>query len=257
MFGNWLIRLVAWDGLAPFVLLSAPFVLRLLVPNDAAVVILSAIALPLVMLVVRFRAGKRHILLNRCRDATRYVQAIALCLGILVLLFMDVLMVLASLMPPGVFLKTTTEWAIAAVLCATYLTLMGCAMYPGMKGCRNRLDPLDWLSAAVTCNGQVIFKPLFTVELTDAELPDIHRRMMLIMASIEVERGDQRPPPDDLAQSIAMLDAVLRSDAEHHVEDWHDVITQFGVYYELDGEAPIAIHPSLYPDARRRFEDVQ
>ena len=71
-----------------------------------------------------------------------------------------------------------------------YLAIMAVAMYPGRKGVRNRLDPLDWLSAAVTCNGDVICKPLFTVELTDGQLPDICYRMKLIQSSRESERPD-------------------------------------------------------------------
>jgi hypothetical protein len=77
---------------------------------------------------------------SRSVRAVRHFQLVALCIGILVLLMIDSLLILAHGMQKGALFATDTDLLVWAVLIAVYLTSMAVAMYPG----RPDPSPVEW-----------------------------------------------------------------------------------------------------------------
>lgn len=128
-FGSWLLRLLVWDGALPAAIMCTPAVIKLLLPNNRGAIEITAVLLPIVAFLVRFRVGKRHINSNSCSRRVQILQLFVFCIGIFVLLFVDAIFVLSHIMPKGVF--TVGDFRLGAVAGATYLTVMAIAMYPG------------------------------------------------------------------------------------------------------------------------------
>jgi hypothetical protein len=139
---SWLIRLIAWDGVLPVAILSAPFLVRWLIPDNRSAIELTAVVLPLVAFFVRYQVGRRHIASNDCGPVVRRVQVVVLCLGIFVLVLIDAVMVLCHVMPKGAAFTTTTDLIVWMVLYAIYLAAMALAMYPGSPWHSDPVDPL-------------------------------------------------------------------------------------------------------------------
>ncbi len=127
--GAWLLKLIAWDGLLPAIVILVPLVARQIAAQRA--VEFLAIALPIAAFLLRLFAGRRHIDSNQCSPLFRRVQFIFFYIAIFVLLMIDSLMILAHEMPPGAMFASAVDFLIWAVLFALYLTCMAVAMYPG------------------------------------------------------------------------------------------------------------------------------
>lgn len=130
-YGAWLIKLVAWDGFVPLIVLLLPSVVEELFPNRRGAMELTALTVPIAAFFIRFVVGKRHIYANDCTDVVRCMQLVALCLAILLLVLIDTLIILANLMPKGAMFATPVDWLVWAVLIGVYGICMAFAMFPG------------------------------------------------------------------------------------------------------------------------------
>jgi hypothetical protein len=125
----WLLRLIAWDGLLPALILLAPYVVELLIPNNRLAIELLGVAFPIAGFFIRLVVGKRHIDSNLCSGPVRLAQFGVFFVGIFPLVLIDAFLVLSHVMPKGVL--APEDYAVFGVLFSVYLTAMTLAMYPG------------------------------------------------------------------------------------------------------------------------------
>jgi hypothetical protein len=133
VLGWWLIRLVTWDGIFPAAILSVPFLLRWMFPNDRATIELAAVVLPIVAFFVRYRAGMKHIATHRSTETWRRIQVAVFGVGLIVLVVMDGVMILTHVMPKGAVVRTTADLVVWTSLYLFYFGAMAFAMFPGWK----------------------------------------------------------------------------------------------------------------------------
>ena len=131
VIGLWPLRIVLWDGVLPVVVWLAPFVVRFLIPNRRGAIEITAIVLPIAAFLFRLHVGRRQIARNRCGDWMRRFQLVVFCVGIVVLVLIDAVMVLIHVMPPGAVFATPGDRIVWACLYGIYMTSMAIAMYPG------------------------------------------------------------------------------------------------------------------------------
>lgn len=131
--GKWLFRVGSWDGLLPIFVFSFPSVVGLLLPDNRGAMEITAVALPIAAFFLRFRAGRRHIAQNHCSTVVRGLQMVIFCLGLMILLLIDAVLILAHLMPEGELFATRTDLIVWGILFGTYLVVMTVAMYPGAE----------------------------------------------------------------------------------------------------------------------------
>ncbi len=89
-----------------------------------------AVVLPVVGCLLRFSLGRRLIAGNLCSVQARRGQFAALCIGLVLLAFIDCVIVLLYVMPRGAF-GQPGDWAILFTLWGIYFLFMAGAMYPG------------------------------------------------------------------------------------------------------------------------------
>jgi hypothetical protein len=130
-YGSWALRVIAWDAVLPACIAFLPLGVKLLFPDRRGVMEVTAVILPIVALLLRFRAGKRHVASNRCPKAVQRFQFCVFCLGILPLALVDCVIILSDLMPKGALFATEEDRTIWAILLSIYLGSMIIAMYPG------------------------------------------------------------------------------------------------------------------------------
>jgi hypothetical protein len=128
---EWVIRIVKWDGILPAVVWTSPILVQLLFPNVRWAIEIVAVILPIIALLMRFMIGKRHIDSNRCKPLTRRLQLAVLCIGSIVLLLIDSVMILTHVMPKGAAFATTGDVIVWSALYGIYVASMTIAMYPG------------------------------------------------------------------------------------------------------------------------------
>lgn len=143
-YGQWLLNLVAWDGVMPILVLLAPAIVKPQFPNGRHVVEVMAVAVPIMAFLVRFYIARRHINSNHCPRIVRGFQMVALCLAIFELLLIDSIIILAHEMPNGALFASSTDWIVWGIMCAFYLTCMAFAMYPGRA---DEPQPTEWFAA--------------------------------------------------------------------------------------------------------------
>ncbi len=130
-YGSWLWRILAWDGVLPLFMFSLPGVLDLVCPNNPDVIVAMSIVIPIGAFLCRFYSGRKHICANKCESHFQRFQIGCLCIGILILLFVEVLVIgLHDLRKGGLF-ATQEDRTILLVLFGLYLFAMLIAMYPG------------------------------------------------------------------------------------------------------------------------------
>lgn len=128
LIARWLVRLFCWDGVLPAIIWASPGLLLTLFPNDRGPIEIFAIFAPTVGVIARFYVGRKTILANHCPSVVQSVQIACLCLGILLLFFLDAFMILMHLMPAQGF---DEELHVFAMLVTAYFSLMALAMFPG------------------------------------------------------------------------------------------------------------------------------
>lgn len=130
-YGQWLIRLVTWDGLLPGCIVLAPSVVEFLFPKNREAIELVSVMLPVIGLSIRIRLGSRHIGSNHCSVTIRCFQMCAFILGLLLLGLVECVLVLTHVMPVGALFVDSRDVVIWATVFSIYLFAMAIAMYPG------------------------------------------------------------------------------------------------------------------------------
>jgi len=139
--GSWLFRLMAWDGLLPAAVWAVPWVIEWLIPHRRGAIEVTAVVLPIVAFFIRYQVGRRYIASNRCGALMRGLQVGVFCVGILLLVLIDAVIVLSHVMPKGAAFATAADCIVWAVLYSIYLTSMAIAMYPGPCEPPDESDP--------------------------------------------------------------------------------------------------------------------
>ncbi|NQT13675.1 MAG: hypothetical protein HQ582_13060 [Planctomycetes bacterium] len=140
--GSWLFRLITWDGLLPATVWSAPFFIELAAPNNRGAIEIISVALPIVAFCIRYRVGRRHIASNGFGPIVRGFQLAVFCVGLVMLVFIDAVMILSHVMPKGAAFATLTDCIIWAAIYFSYLMPMAVAMYPGPLRTEDQFDLL-------------------------------------------------------------------------------------------------------------------
>ena len=129
MLAGWLTRLTAYDGVLPLAIWLTPRFVALAFPNQRGLIEIIAIVLPVFGCLVRFYVGRRIIACNLCSKRVRWIQVVALSLGVVLLALVDCVIVLMYIMPRDAFVQN--DWGILLVLWCFYFVLMAAAIYPG------------------------------------------------------------------------------------------------------------------------------
>jgi hypothetical protein len=118
-----------------------------------------------------------------------------------------------------------------------------------------------WLSRSIECDGVIVLDPLDPLHCTDADLRSICLRMQLILETIEMPRCEGRLIPYNLFDDIDTLESmVLHGHASPYghsspprLAEWMEVIREFGRYYDLSGQGPIAVDSKIYHEFAARY----
>jgi hypothetical protein len=113
----------------PVIVVTLPNLIETLFPGRRGVLEITSLVVPALALAWRIGIGKRQIASNGCGRLVRSVQIIAFCLGILIIGFIEGVMILARLNPPGNMFNSPKDRNIWLGLAVTYLVLMAVAMY--------------------------------------------------------------------------------------------------------------------------------
>ncbi len=130
-YRRWLWRVVSWDTLLPALIVLIPTVIEALFPKSPDLIVMLAALLPMITFLIRFRAGKRQIAMNRCSLLVRRFQFFVFCIGIVALIFVDCLLIASQAMPAGALFADASDWMNWAILIGIYFGSMTVAMYPG------------------------------------------------------------------------------------------------------------------------------
>lgn len=139
---SWIMRLITWDGLLPALVWLSPYVIGAIIPNHEKAIEAAAILIPILALLVRFYIGTQYIFSNHCSRWFRKLQVVLFCVGLMLLLLIDSLMILSSILPkmPAGHPVHVKEIVLIGGFFATYLILMIIAMYPGRVDIDSRND---------------------------------------------------------------------------------------------------------------------
>jgi hypothetical protein len=124
---SWVIRVLAWDGLLPFLIELVPTGIRELNLGVVAVN-LTAVFVLVVALLVRTLAGMAYIRSNCCNDLTKSLQIVVFFIGIIWLMPLDLAMILC---PVNQHFETFDDVVLFVLAYTGYVIMMVIAMYPG------------------------------------------------------------------------------------------------------------------------------
>ncbi len=112
-----------------------------------------------------------------------------------------------------------------------------------------------WLARPLACAGRIVFDGLDPGRLTDSDLRDISLRMEVIFDTIEMPRCEGRLMPRDIFDQLDTLASMVihGHGGAPRLADWAGLISDFGEYYDLDGEGPIAVEETYYRDHATRY----
>ena len=125
-YSKWILRLLTWDGLAPVMMLSLPFLIRRFGPaNNDRFLVMSIVAALIAGILLRFSFGMRHIRANYCRAGVKRFQQAGLLAMIAVLVLVETLL---CLIPAAGF--KGADLMFFSVVALGYLLVMSCVLYP-------------------------------------------------------------------------------------------------------------------------------
>ena len=130
MYRIWFGRVITFDGLLPLAVWGTPWLAAFAFPNRRGLIEVLAILLPVVGFLIRYASGRRLIATNACSAAVRFWQFVSLCLGLILLAFIDCVVVLLHILPRRA-LQQPGDRVVFVVLGSLYFTFMVAAMYPG------------------------------------------------------------------------------------------------------------------------------
>lgn len=129
MLATWLLRFLTCDGILLVCILAVPWVIQSALPNNRAVIEITAIVLPIAALFFRAVVGHRHIVSNNCSPSFRRFQAFVFCLAVIVFLFVDCISILFHVMPKPAL--GGGDYLLFTILIGSYIIPMAIATYPG------------------------------------------------------------------------------------------------------------------------------
>ena len=127
----WAIRVAAWDGLLPILVLMAPILIDTLLPNNRFLSDFIGGGLPIVVFIIRLIVGMRHIWSNGCSKPVRELQTGLLWVAVFLLVFVDTMLIISHQIP-GALIDPFDQQAVLVVV-SIYLPCLAVAMYPGRK----------------------------------------------------------------------------------------------------------------------------
>ena len=142
-FRSWLLRVVAWDGVLPLVLLGLPHGIHFLFPEAAGAIEILGVLLPIAAFFTRLVVGFRHIRENHCPALLQQLQYVVLFLGILGLVMFDAVMILQLNLPQGA-MQPGDLLVLFGIVFAIYLPCMILAMYPGREAVARTEQVGNW-----------------------------------------------------------------------------------------------------------------
>ena len=124
------LRMLAWDGLLPLVVLVVPYLVRLVLPQFPDAIVVAAIVVSIVAFFLRVYIGCCYICANQCGKWLRRFQLLTLNLGVFTLMFVETLvMVLQDL--PGNANVGIGLLIVLAPFYAFYIACMLITLYSG------------------------------------------------------------------------------------------------------------------------------
>ena len=133
LWWTWLTKLIGWDGVLPILLWTTPAVLGWMIPKAEFLIELAAVFLPIAAFLIRMVVGLRMISDNHCRPALRAVQMCVFVLGVILLIFIDCMLILSHLLPPGALWQHPGDRMAFGIIFAIYFSFMALATYPGAQ----------------------------------------------------------------------------------------------------------------------------
>jgi hypothetical protein len=130
MYRIWFGRIVTYDGVLPLMVWLTPWLASVAFPNRRGLIEILAILLPVIGFLIRYYRGRRLIDSNLCSLRFRRCQFASLCVGLVLLAFIDCVIVLLYVMPRGA-MDNVSDWVVFLFLGSAYFSLMAGAMYPG------------------------------------------------------------------------------------------------------------------------------
>ena len=128
---HWALRILAWDGLLPAVLLVVPFLVRATFPQLPNAIVFIAVVLPIAALFLRLYAGCCHIAANHCGPILRHIQSASLMMGIFALMLIDAVLIGLQGMPGKPIWRDPNELRMLTGIYAFYVACMAITLYPG------------------------------------------------------------------------------------------------------------------------------
>jgi hypothetical protein len=112
-----------------------------------------------------------------------------------------------------------------------------------------------WLARPLASAGRTVLDGLDLARLTDSDLRDISLRMEVIFDTIEMPRCEGRLMPRDIFDRMDTLASMVLHGhgGMPRLADWAGLISDFGEYYDLAGEGPIAVEETYYHEHATRY----
>jgi hypothetical protein len=132
-YGEWALRVLAWDAVLPICVALLPMGVELLFPDHRGAIELTAVALPVTAFPLRAWAGIHHIKSNYCSYKVKIFQLGVFFLGVLPLALLDSVLIMSHLLPGGAW-GNKEIWTILRFGIMFYFIFMVVAMYPGRTG---------------------------------------------------------------------------------------------------------------------------
>ncbi len=130
---RWWIRLVSWDGLLPLAVWYIPQCIEIFFPGRRGAIEIASLVVPVMAVLIRYYIGMELIRNNHCSKRFRIVQKAIFCIGILMLVMVDCVLILMHVMPKNPNGGNSDDLILILSFFGVYLLIMGVAMYPGRQ----------------------------------------------------------------------------------------------------------------------------
>ena len=126
---QWLLRIVAWDGLLPVCVAIMPLVVKLVFPHVRGAVEITAVLLPISAFFLRAAIGRQQIAAARSAGILRSIQYLAFGVALFLLALVECVFILSLIMPAGALLAKGDQ-VVWVSLFLVYFGSMAFAFFP-------------------------------------------------------------------------------------------------------------------------------
>ena len=123
---RWWIRLVSWDGLLPLAVWYIPQCIEIFFPGRRGAIEIASLVVPVMAVLIRYYTGMELIRNNHCSKRFRIVQKAIFCIGILMLVMVDCVLILMHVMPKNPNGGNSDDLTLILSFFGFYLIIMGC-----------------------------------------------------------------------------------------------------------------------------------